>query len=617
MALGGAGGKSGDIRAGGAFVELFSKDGGLRSGLAKAKAMVQNFGASMMKIGAAGIAAGAAILGPLAAAVNKAVDYTSAIQDAADRTGIAAEELQGLKHAAEQSGASFEDLERAISFMQKSGTGQSVEDFLKLVDQIADSMNPAATAAENFGKSGKQLLGLFRGGSEAVRKLMDEAKKLGIILSKEDVAAGEAFGDELAIVEKVAKSVVLQIGSALIPTLRDLVQPLIENMTAVLAWVKANRAMVVAIAGVGVALVAGGAAFITFGTAMIGVAATISVMSAGIGIVGSVLGAILTPIGLVATAIAGLTTAFAVSWARSAEGAAVLRHLGGVFDAFAQRTRDNFASIQDAMFAGNWGLAARIGLLAVQVEFGKFREAAFGEWKSFVSSLSTHWDTFTDSFSKGFSKGWDETLFMMLWKWKSWISQLLGNEHEHDFNRRAVQAWKAEFGDRPMPFFDQSKTPPPAVTDPAAPKPDRDGWVKKDIAAWWQPPKWVMEKTLAPGESSHTPEEWERGRKQAELEERLADLRTQAASEALKKMVGDAGNAAGGALGGAGPAKELAKVIQEIPSAVQGAFQSPNWQQQFAATDSLAKKQLDATNDGVEVQKKMLKRMNDMEAEFK
>ncbi|MCI0684476.1 MAG: hypothetical protein L0Y71_20380, partial [Gemmataceae bacterium] len=74
----------GDIRAGGAFVELFTKNGPLVKGLAAGKATLQSWGRSVATVGAGITAIGAGIIAPLAAAVNH---FAAAGSELADLAG--------------------------------------------------------------------------------------------------------------------------------------------------------------------------------------------------------------------------------------------------------------------------------------------------------------------------------------------------------------------------------------------------------------------------------------------------------------------------------------------------------------------------------------------------
>ena len=95
-------GKSGAIRAGGAFVELFADSTKLKAGLASAGAMVKNFAVTgvrfladlarkIVKIGAVIVTALAgAIAGAISVGIRGALDYAGHISDVSARTGIAA-----------------------------------------------------------------------------------------------------------------------------------------------------------------------------------------------------------------------------------------------------------------------------------------------------------------------------------------------------------------------------------------------------------------------------------------------------------------------------------------------------------------------------------------------
>jgi len=149
------------IRAGSAYVELTIRDK-ITQGLRSAQAKLSTFANTARMIGtglgmAAGIGTGvaAAIVG-----VSKVfADAGSEIHDMSQRTGVATEALSEFKYAAEQSGASLKDVEKAIRFMQKQGiSADKFEATLIAVSQIADESQRAATAMKLWGKTGAMLL---------------------------------------------------------------------------------------------------------------------------------------------------------------------------------------------------------------------------------------------------------------------------------------------------------------------------------------------------------------------------------------------------------------------------------------------------------------------------
>ncbi len=94
-----------DIKAGGAWVELYAKDG-VSGVLAKVSDKVKGFGAKLTGLG--GLAAGASLIGTFLAGKNKA----SEIANLADELQLPIEGLSRIKNAADLAGVSIEELAR-------------------------------------------------------------------------------------------------------------------------------------------------------------------------------------------------------------------------------------------------------------------------------------------------------------------------------------------------------------------------------------------------------------------------------------------------------------------------------------------------------------------------
>src|SRR5688572_12200652 len=110
---------AGEVRDGGAFVEIGANLSALEAGLRAAQAKIQSWGKGVALAGAAVFAGGVAVAGGLGAALLATVEMGSEMQDMADRTGLSVESLSQLRHAAEQAGASGEDLEKGLRGMNK------------------------------------------------------------------------------------------------------------------------------------------------------------------------------------------------------------------------------------------------------------------------------------------------------------------------------------------------------------------------------------------------------------------------------------------------------------------------------------------------------------------
>src|SRR5262245_38536351 len=115
-----------DIEAGKAHVLLYLKNQ-LTGGIKSAGQQLQGLGTNVMTIGAGMAGLGAAIVAPLAAAVTHFASVGSELNDMSARTGQSVGSLAELKFAAEQTGASLEDVEKAILKQQRNGLGNDFD----------------------------------------------------------------------------------------------------------------------------------------------------------------------------------------------------------------------------------------------------------------------------------------------------------------------------------------------------------------------------------------------------------------------------------------------------------------------------------------------------------
>src|SRR5437867_11577767 len=107
------------IRAGPAYVELFTRDSKLIAGLNRAAARVRAFGASITALGAHIAGLGLIMALPLLGAAKAYADMGADLLEMSQRTGLSVEALSELRFAAEQSGTSLEDLETGIKKMSR------------------------------------------------------------------------------------------------------------------------------------------------------------------------------------------------------------------------------------------------------------------------------------------------------------------------------------------------------------------------------------------------------------------------------------------------------------------------------------------------------------------
>lgn len=189
-------------------------------------------------------------------AVMNTVDYASDIKDMSDKTGVGAEELQKYAYAAKMSGMETETLEKAMIKSQKSfadakdgskslqeaysrlgvdiNTISNSEDAfdatLKALAGMEDETTRNALANDLFGKSYAELAPLLNEGAEGIDALKQKASELGIVMSEDAVASGEALGDTLDTIKMQASGVANTFISMLLPGLSELATGASEYM---------------------------------------------------------------------------------------------------------------------------------------------------------------------------------------------------------------------------------------------------------------------------------------------------------------------------------------------------------------------------------------------------
>ena len=404
-----------DVMAGRAFVSIGMKSS-ITKDLNKLKTELNDFGSSIMSIGAKVSGMGLAITGSLTAAVMHFANVGSELNDMSARTGIGTTALAELGYAAKMTGTSMESVERAIGKMQKNiaGVGEesatvtaalsaiglsssrlaglAPEDQFQLISEsiaaIEDPAQRSAAAMGVFGKSGRELLPMMQN----IKALRAEARELGIAPSPESIAAADAIGDAIDRVRAVVSSTVFEIGAALAPMAADILDGFLVVTKAVKKFVVENKSLIVTAAKVGTvlmvagsAIVAIGATFIGAGMAISGVLSVMSLFGGAIGVITSLLAVVLSPVGiLVAALVAG-----AYAWARFSESgrAAVSGLVGiitGTFGGILTTVKDTMGGIMDAIMAGDLSLAGQIAMVGLKLVFV---QALDGIYKLFGATI--------------------------------------------------------------------------------------------------------------------------------------------------------------------------------------------------------------------------------------
>lgn len=161
------------------------------------------------------------------ATIKHVIDLGDELNDMSIRTGVAVETLSKLKVVAEQNGSSLEELAGSYKFMLRNqseaiyGSKQAVQSFKQInitvaelkqlssedlflliaqrVGELGKESDRTKVLMDIFGRSGQQLGVLMSQGAEGIKKAMDEAARLGLVLSKEDAQKMDEFNDKWTV----------------------------------------------------------------------------------------------------------------------------------------------------------------------------------------------------------------------------------------------------------------------------------------------------------------------------------------------------------------------------------------------------------------------------------
>lgn len=191
------------------------------------------------------------------------LDNAEAMGDAAEKANMAAEEFSALAWAAKMSNAEQGNLTVGLKMLGKAisegeaavtpagealrNLGVSAQDangrvrpaldvLLDISDKFqnaAQDANKTRVAMDLFGaRAGPGLVPLLNKGSEAIREMMGDAQKLGIVVSSDFAASADQLKDNLATLSAVVQGSVNVAMSQLSPVLEQLTGQAIELATS-------------------------------------------------------------------------------------------------------------------------------------------------------------------------------------------------------------------------------------------------------------------------------------------------------------------------------------------------------------------------------------------------
>ncbi len=408
-----------DIRAGGGFVEITSKDS-MAAGLNSALARVSAFGAAVRGIGASLTAGGGGIFASLSGAGAAFAEHGSAVEQGSRATGLSADAYSTMGYAAKQVRVDTEQLDTAISHMGStlgkaaegskqanaalSQLGLSVGDLSKLsqedrfkliADRISKIPDPALRAADAiaiFGRGGAELLPLLTLGSQGIQQMQDHARALGIQWSGPDAAAAGAFSRVLKDMWDVLSNGVDVIGGTVAPVLSQMARNITAVAIAVTQWVREHRDMIATAAVVAAKIAAVSAVVIGLGVALGAIAGIVGTVAALVTATLGAIAAILSPLGLVIAAVAGAAAYFLYF---SNIGAQVGNAITDVWKQIYNAIKFVFENTSTA--AGAWTAAMTIGGTFVMEAWAEVVNYLQGLWSGFKAWFLDLWNSIATS----------------------------------------------------------------------------------------------------------------------------------------------------------------------------------------------------------------------------
>ena len=210
----------------------------------------KTFNITRLAVGLRTIGTIAKSLGGLVTGFTDVAQAIDKVGKAAARAGVSVAFMSQLRFAAEQSGASFEQLAAGMKAMQRNiglfaiGAGEAKgaleamgveyseleglspeEQFMKLSELLAgveDANLRAALATRIFGEGGQELANMLENGTAGIKAYQEQADALGLTMSESQTKGAAQFNDSLNIMAKTMEMIRSQLVAAMGPALEEL-----------------------------------------------------------------------------------------------------------------------------------------------------------------------------------------------------------------------------------------------------------------------------------------------------------------------------------------------------------------------------------------------------------
>lgn len=212
-------------------------------------------------------AATAATTASFVACVNKTREYADRVDDFGKKMGLSKKGFQEWDYIIKQNGGNIESLQMGMKALVNQTTGAlngnkaAIKNFKTLdisiknsngqlknqetlfkevtarLQKMPDGIRKAKLANEMFGRSGAELMPMFKENAQSIEALYKEMDKLGIIMSDEQIDAANTCSDNIYALQRGFGALGMQIGNILIPQLNAFMNNIIDNMPRIRATV--------------------------------------------------------------------------------------------------------------------------------------------------------------------------------------------------------------------------------------------------------------------------------------------------------------------------------------------------------------------------------------------
>ncbi|SUO95281.1 phage tail tape measure C-terminal domain-containing protein [Suttonella ornithocola] len=230
-------------------LDLIARTGNFTDGMSRAERATDDWRKKVQrnaKLAAAAMAGvGTAVGYWIKNGVEDALQKADEMSKIASRVGVATESIAGLQMAFEMGGSSTEEMEKSlIKLADQAAKGNKAFEALgikvrdssgnlinsrELLAQVADKFaatsdgaSKTALAVQLFGKAGASIIPILNGGSEGLREMDEQARKLGLTVDTETGKAVEEFNDRMDMFKRQAEGTKMQLMQGLLPSLNAL-----------------------------------------------------------------------------------------------------------------------------------------------------------------------------------------------------------------------------------------------------------------------------------------------------------------------------------------------------------------------------------------------------------